>query len=102
MEQRYHYATVTEAIDELQRQGFTMEFTAEEHCVVCCSEKFHAGEFEIKEIYRYEGDSDPADEAAVYGIQSRTGMKGILVTGYGISTDNFSSTTFNMLAGTKV
>jgi hypothetical protein len=50
----------------------------------------------------YEGNTDPADEATVYGIQSKTGIKGILVTGYGISTDNFSTAILNKLAETKV
>jgi hypothetical protein len=26
--------------------------------------------YEIKHIYRYEGNTDPGDEAVVYGIQS--------------------------------
>ena len=102
MEQGHHYATVTEAINELKQKGFTLDFNLEENCIVCHSEKFHAEEFEIKEIYRYEGDTDPADEATVYGIQSKTGIKGILVTGYGISTDNFSTAILNKLAETKV
>jgi hypothetical protein len=42
------------------------------------------------EIYRYEGDTDPADEATVYGIASKSGIKGILVTGYGASGDTMS------------
>lgn len=102
MEQKYHYATVSEAINELKQHGFTMDFNLEENCIVCCSNKFHADEFEIKEIYRYEGDTDPADEATVYGIQSKTGMRGILVTGYGISTDNFSTAILSKLAKIKI
>ena len=43
------------------------------------------------DVYRYEGDTDPADEASVYDIESKSGMKGILVTGYGVSDDTFST-----------
>jgi hypothetical protein len=86
MEQHYHYATVTEAINELRKLGYTLDFNLEENCLVCEGSKFSADEFEIKEVYRYEGDSDPADEATVYGIESTTGKKGILVNGYGAST----------------
>jgi hypothetical protein len=32
--------------------------------------------YEIKHIYRYEGNTDPGDEAVVYGIQSKSGKKG--------------------------
>ena len=102
MKTNYHYATVSEAINELRQHGFTLDFNLEENCIVCGSDKFQADEFEIKEIYRYEGDTDPADEATVYGIQSKTGMKGILVTGYGISTDNFSTAILSKLAKIKI
>jgi hypothetical protein len=39
------------------------------------SEKLAADKLEIKEIYRYKGDSDdPADEATVYGLQRVIGL----------------------------
>jgi len=91
MENNYHYATVTDAINALKTQGFTVDFNLEENSIVYHSGKFAHNEFEIVEIYRYEGNSDPGDEATVYGIQSTSGIKGILVTGYGISTDNAST-----------
>ena len=91
MERESHYETVSEAISQLRSQGFTTDFNLEENCIVCHSDKFSADEFEITDVYRYEGDSDPADEATVYAIESISGLKGILVTGYGVSSDSFSS-----------
>ena len=41
-------------------------------------------------MVRFEGDSDPGDEAVVYGIESKSGIKGILVNGYGYSSDSMS------------
>ena len=41
-------------------------------------------------MYRFEGDSDPGDEAIVLGIESTTGIKGILVNGYGYSSETMS------------
>jgi hypothetical protein len=37
--------------------------------------------YEIKHIYRYEGDTDPGNEAVVYGTES-SGKKGAFVTGF--------------------
>jgi hypothetical protein len=37
--------------------------------------------YEIKHIYRYEGNTDPGDEAVVYGIQSKSGKK-VFVAGF--------------------
>ncbi len=88
--EHYHYATVSEAVNELKKRGFTTDFNLEENCIVCHVDKFTPENFEITEVYRYEGNTDPADEATVYGIESKTGLKGILVTGYGAYTENMS------------
>lgn len=85
------YDTVSEAIKELKNRGFTVDFNLQENCLGCHKEKFNPEDFEIVEVYRFEGNSDPSDEAIVYGIESRTGMKGVLVNGYGISADQLSS-----------
>lgn len=91
MKEDVHYETVSTAINQLKSQGFTTDFNLEDNCLVCNLGKFAADEFEIVDVYRYEGDSDPGDEAAVYAIESKGGIKGILVTGYGASEDSFSS-----------
>lgn len=91
MKNHFHYETITEAITELKQKGFTIDFNLEENCIVCKYSKFEAEDFEIIEVYRYEGDSDPADESTVYGIQLNSGLKGILVTSYGANSDRLSS-----------
>lgn len=90
MTQKMHYATVTEALEKLKQQGFTLDFNLAENCLVCNGTKFSPDDFEIKDVYRYEGNTDPADEATVYAIESKNGIKGVLVTGYGISGDSMS------------
>ncbi len=91
MERAFHYATVTVAIGELRKQGFTVDFNLKENHVEADSMKFDSEQFEILDVYRYEGNSDPADEATVYAIVSQSGLKGILVTGYGINPDTVST-----------
>ena len=86
-----YYDTVTEAIRKLREKGFTKDFNIEENCLVCHPDKFSPADFEVLEIYRYEGNSDPADESTVYGIASNSGMRGILVTAYGATTDTLSA-----------
>ena len=98
---KMHYATVSEAIEALRKQGFTTDFNLEKNCIVCHPEKFDPDDFEIVDVYRYEGNSDPADEATVYAIESKTGLKGVLVTGYGISTDTMSTEILNKLHNRK-
>ncbi len=90
MKQNFHYATVSEALEQLRKQGFTVDFNLEENCLACANGKFNADDFDIVDVYRYEGDSDPADEATVYAIESKSGVKGVLVTGYGASSEDTS------------
>ena len=83
----YHYETVTEAIRQLRAKGFTTDFNLKGTCIICNDIEYADDEFHITEIYRYEGESDPGDEATVYGIESHNGIKGILVTGDETDTD---------------
>ena len=85
------YDTVTEAVNGLKKRGFDLDFNLLENCLVCKEHRFNAADFEIVEVYRFEGDSDPADEAVVYAIESANGVKGVLVSGYGISADTMST-----------
>ena len=41
----------------------------------------HPENYTINHIYHYEGNSNPDDEATVYGIVSKYGLKGVFVTG---------------------
>ena len=84
---KVHYDTVTNAINTLRKQGFTVDFSIEGDHLVHGKGKIHLNDFSIVDVYRYEGNTDPADEAAVYAIESKDGVKGILVAGYGSSSD---------------
>jgi hypothetical protein len=86
-----NYDTVTEAVNGLRQRGFTVDFNLGENCLVCNDDTYDVNNFEIVEVYRFEGDSDPSDEAIVYAIQSLNGIKGVLVNGYGISADAMSA-----------
>ncbi|WP_447637000.1 hypothetical protein [Flavobacterium microcysteis] len=74
--QMYHYATVSKALEELAEKGFTVDFNLEADRIKECGDCF-----EIVHIYRYEGATDPGDEATVYGIKSDKGEKGVYVSG---------------------
>ena len=91
MEREFHYGTVTEAIKAFKEQGFTTDFNLKENTIVAGDEEFSPDDFQIMDVYRYEGESDPADESSVYAILTKTGLKGILVMGYGNNSDNLSS-----------
>jgi len=87
----YSYDTVSEAVNGLKTRGFELDFNLQENCLICHAGKLDVNDFEIVEVHRFEGNSDPSDEAVVYAIDSINGMKGVLVNGYGISADIMSA-----------
>ena len=94
----YSYDTVTAAVNGLKQRGYKLDFNLSENCLVCKDAKFNAEDFEITEVYRFEGNTDPADEAVVYAIESSKGHKGVLVSGYGISAEGMSADMAKKLA----
>ena len=94
----FNYDTVTAAVQGLKQRGYTLDFNLSENCIVCHEDKFNPEDFEITEVYRFEGNSDPADEAVVFAIESNKGHKGVLVNGYGPSSDEMSAQMAKKLA----
>ena len=93
---RKNYDTVTEAMTDLKKLGYTIDFSilTEKECIVChlTSTELSPDDFEIDHFYRFEGDSDPGDEMIVYAISStKNDLKGIVVNAYGIYADNATS-----------
>lgn len=88
----YHYATVSKALEELKEKGFTVDFNIQETKIINSP-----NDFEIVHIYRYEGESDPGDEATVFGIQSVSGEKGVYVAGLNAYADKSAAMVLNDL-----
>lgn len=85
----FTYDTVAEAVNGLKQRGYNIDFNLEADKIFCekTSLFLAPADFEITEFYRFEGNSDPADEAVVYAIESKDGQKGLLVTGFGITAE---------------
>jgi len=83
--------TMTEVINQLRAAGYAEDFNLQQNCLVCRNGHYSVmhDEFVIDRVYRFEGESDPADEASVYAISSpKYDIKGILVNGGGIYTED--------------
>ncbi len=81
------YTTVTEALSDLKARGYTFDFNLYfDHIKTAPdAQPFYPEAFEITEMHRFEGNTDPADEMVLYAIASKTHQqKGVLLTGYGI------------------
>jgi len=87
------YDTITAALADLDQRGYNLDFNLTPDCLVCkeIDLLLMPEEFEIDEVYRFEGMTDPADSSVVYAISSSVGnLKGVLVDAYGVYAENVS------------
>ncbi len=84
------YETLSEAMDALKTQGYTIDFNLKQNCIECSAGRyklFH-DEFKIDKSFRFDVDEDPSDQSVLYAISSeKHNIKGLLVAGYGIYSD---------------
>ena len=66
------YDTVSQAVNELKQRGYTLDFNLKGSRLECQGQNFNPKDFEITEFHRFEGNSDPGDEAVVYAIESKS------------------------------
>lgn len=84
------YNTLTETMEALRQEGYTADFNLKENCLECGDGKFQImhHEFEIDKFFRFEGETDPADESILYAISShKYNLKGVFVNAFGIYSD---------------
>ncbi|MBF9254138.1 cupin domain-containing protein [Pontibacter sp. 172403-2] len=96
--------TVSEVLNKLKKEGYTVDFNLDDNCLICHGNalQIHPDEFVVDESYRFEGVSDPADEAVVYAISStKHNLKGTLVNGYGMYSESMADELVKALNGNR-
>lgn len=83
------YTTIVEAIAGLKSRGYTIDYNLEPDGLRASHHPHSLPPdlFIITEMHRFEGATDPDDEAVVYAIESKNGERGIIVNGYGVSSN---------------
>ena len=83
--------TVTEAIAILRAEGYTDDtLTVTGSTLECgvCGVSHPIEDAQVERVYRFEGPSDPADEAIVLGVRcGKCGARGIIVSAFGPDAD---------------
>lgn len=79
--------TLSQRMNELKEQGYTQDFNLADDKITDKSidTSYLPNEFNVDELYRFEGMSNPADNSILYAITTSKGQKGLLVDGYGLS-----------------
>ncbi len=81
--------TVLELTDALRAKGFIEDFSIKNDNIVMSSSNktYLPDDLIIEKTERYEGDSNPSDNAILYAITAKDGSKGILTDSYGAYSD---------------
>jgi len=82
-----YYDTVSVAIAEFEQSGFEAEFQIVNDSVCIGEECWLPEMVKIVRIGRYEGNSDPGDEAVIYALETNDGRKGWLLSSFGPYAD---------------
>jgi hypothetical protein len=88
------YDTSADAINALVNKGYTHNFNLKDEVLYCHSNdtSLQPDEFQIDEVYRFEGETDPDDEVIVYAISAPSAnLKGVLVNAYGLYAESVSA-----------
>ncbi|MEO6302667.1 MAG: hypothetical protein ABIP51_05805 [Bacteroidia bacterium] len=77
--------TMTGCMNKLQADGYTENFVAKEKGLEAPSTQkiYTPAQVKIVSFYRFEGESDPGDNAIVYAVETNDSVKGMLVDSYG-------------------
>jgi DNA-directed RNA polymerase subunit RPC12/RpoP len=82
--------TVTEAVSLLEAEGYGDDLIVTGTSVECrvCGSHHALADVLVERVYRFEGPSDPADEAIVLGVRCpKCGARGIIVSAFGPNAD---------------
>jgi len=86
-----NYTTLSEAINDLTKKGYTFNFNIHKDCIFCAeyNMQLQPDQFEIDEVHRFQEMSDVDNESILYAISStQHKVKGLLVNAYGIYSDS--------------
>ena len=96
-----NYETVVAALNGLKAKGYTLDFNIAFDNITCAQNGacLNPSEFEITEVHRFEGDTNPDDQDVVYAVESKDGkLKGTLTSAYGMYADTVSNDMVKKLA----
>lgn len=80
-----HQNTLSQTLRDLKKKGYKHDFNLLENELESKSlnMQYAPDKFIIHKVYRFEGMSDPGDNAIIYAVETNNGIKGTLVDSYG-------------------
>jgi len=90
LSEKEHMQTLVSCLNHLNSSGYKTQFKATSEGLLSLTTEniFQHEQVKVVHFYRFEGESNPSDNAIVYAIETNDGEKGTLVNGYGTSSDS--------------
>ena len=84
--------TLSACLSKAAQEGYKETFRVTNRGLysVLCSRYYRPEQVSIVRFYRFEGESDPGDNAIMYMLETSDGLKGTLVDAYGAYSDNIA------------
>ena len=82
-------STLADCVNKLVGDGYTGNYKVDEQGLATADDgkHFKPAQVHIKNFFRFEGASDPADNSILYAIELDDGTKGTLIDAYGSYND---------------
>ncbi len=88
--------TLMAFLETLRKDGYEAGFKIGDNNKVECVEnkkEYSPHDLQIVKLHRFEGESDPSDSSIVYAVKGKDGLKGVIISAYGMygsaSINNF-------------
>ncbi|MBI1226698.1 MAG: phosphoribosylpyrophosphate synthetase [Bacteroidetes bacterium] len=79
--------TLSMVTESFRKKGYKAGFVMEAKDAIKCIEtakEYAATDLIVEKLHRFEGESDPADNAIVYAVKCNDGQKGVIIAAYGM------------------
>lgn len=81
----HNLKSLSQVSNELRKQGYKTEFNFKDGKLIPLGKdhSYTASDVAIRREFRFEGETNPADESILYALECKDGEKGIISNGYG-------------------
>ena len=91
MTNRQEMDTLSTVLNHLKQKSYCNEFTINaEGRVLLLGKQYHQLAVSLLRTYRFEGDSDPSEQAIIYLIETDDGTIGYSIDNYGVYTNHLN------------
>jgi len=90
MEDKVELTAMVTILNQLQKEGYQQDFRVSDDGRLCSMDgkaEYTPEQVRIVNFYRFEGETNPGDEAILYVLETTSGVKGTISDAYGPYAD---------------